>query len=153
MPAAAKSKPKSVRKRSKHRMSVDYPRDVENVAPAATFKAKAAPRSPILERIASTVEKVLLAAEEGARDDAHARADARARGGDDARAAPGRDDHVGGRRRADGAGRAVARGRRRRRAGARPRRSAAPASSGRRRGPAAAARTKRAPMLHDSPLR
>ena len=34
MPAAAKSKPKSVRKRSKHRMSVDYPRDVENVAPA-----------------------------------------------------------------------------------------------------------------------
>ena len=58
MPAAAKSKPKSVRKRSKHRMSVDYPRDVENVAPAATFKAKAAPRSPILERIASTVEKV-----------------------------------------------------------------------------------------------
>ena len=58
MPAAAKSKPKSVRKRSKHRMSVDYPRDVENVAPAATSKAKAAPRSPILERIASTVEKV-----------------------------------------------------------------------------------------------
>ena len=58
MPAAAKSKPKSVRKRSKHRMSVDYPRDVENVAPAATFKAKAAPRSPILERVASAVEKV-----------------------------------------------------------------------------------------------
>ena len=47
MPAAAKSKPKSVRKRSKHRMSVDYPRDVENVAPAATSKAKAAPRSPM----------------------------------------------------------------------------------------------------------
>ena len=46
MPAAAKSKPKSVRKRSKHRMSVDYPRDVENVAPAATFKAKATPRLP-----------------------------------------------------------------------------------------------------------
>ena len=39
-----------MRKRSKHRMSVDYPRDVENVAPAATSKAKAAPRSPILER-------------------------------------------------------------------------------------------------------
>ena len=58
MPAAAKSKPKSVRKRSKHRMSVDYPRDVENVAPAATFKAKATPRSPILERVASAVEKV-----------------------------------------------------------------------------------------------
>ena len=58
MPAAAKSKPKSVRKRSKHRMSVDYPRDVENVAPAATSKAKAAPRSPILERVASAVEKV-----------------------------------------------------------------------------------------------
>ena len=57
MPAAAKSKPKSVRKRSKHRMSVDYPRDVENVAPAATSKAKAAPRSPILERVASAVEK------------------------------------------------------------------------------------------------
>ena len=55
MPAAAKSKPKSVRKRSKHRMSVDYPRDVENVAPAATSKAKAA---PILERVASAVEKV-----------------------------------------------------------------------------------------------
>ena len=55
MPAAAKSKPKSVRKRSKHRMSVDYPRDVENVAPAATSKAKAAPRSPILERVASAV--------------------------------------------------------------------------------------------------
>ena len=58
MPAAAKSKPKSVRKRSKRRMSVDYPRDVENVAPAATSKAKAAPRSPILERVASAVEKV-----------------------------------------------------------------------------------------------
>jgi len=60
MPAAAKSKPKSVRKRSKHRMSVDYPRDVvdkEN-ATAPPAKAKAAPRSPILERIASTVEKV-----------------------------------------------------------------------------------------------
>ena len=60
MPAAAKSKPKSVRKRSKHRMSVDYPRDVvdkEN-ATAPPAKAKVTPRSPILERIASTVEKV-----------------------------------------------------------------------------------------------
>ena len=60
MPAAAKSKPKSVRKRSKHRMSVDYPRDVvdkENTT-APPAKAKVTPRSPILERIASTVEKV-----------------------------------------------------------------------------------------------
>ena len=61
-------------------------------------------------------------------DEAHLGADARddssaatARGDDDARAAPGSDDYVGGRRRADGAGRAVARKGRRRHPGARPR--------------------------------
>ena len=97
------SKPKSVRKRSKHRMSVDYPRDVVDKENTTAPPAKARwPRCR--SSSASRPVEDLLAAEEGARDDADARADARARG-DDARAAPGRDDYVGGRPQRRGAGR------------------------------------------------